>query len=32
MSSYKEEPCDEAAYCLFKRDASVRGAGVLALE
>ena len=26
VSSYKEEPCDEAANCLFKTDASVREA------
>ena len=31
MSSYKEEPCDEAAHCLFKSDASSREA-VLALN
>ena len=29
VSSYKEEPCDEAAHCLFKRDASLREAVLL---
>ena len=31
VSSYKEEPCDEAAHCLFKSDASAREA-VLVLD
>ena len=29
VSSYKEEPCNEAAHCLFKRDASLREAVLL---
>ena len=31
MSSYKEEPCNEAAHCLFKADAFAREA-VLVLD
>ena len=29
VSSYKEEPCDEAAHCIFKDDASLREAVLL---
>ena len=32
MSSYKEEPCDEAAHCLFKSDASTREAVLLLIH
>ena len=32
MSSYKEEPCDEAAHCLFKSDASIREAVLLLIH